>query len=131
MGLSSNREMGQSSEAGAALPAEADLRVYEVFTQKARGAAHIHAGSLHAPDKPTAVQLAREHYGQDELCVHIWVVDREDLAGTDYSECPINKAIEHTYRYARDYQDVGKKWQQFRDLESIKQYQKEDLKDAF
>ena len=131
MALSKNRQRGEVHTSPQALPAETDLQVYEVFTKKTRGAPHIHAGALHAPDLDSAVQLAREHYGQDEACVHIWVVKRSDLGSTDYRSGPINKAIEHSYRYARDYQHIHKKWQQFRDLDGIREYEKEDLKEAF
>ncbi len=51
--------------------------VWEVFTQKKEPDAHLHAGSLSAPDASFAQQFAREHYGQDQECTSLWVGLRE------------------------------------------------------
>jgi phenylacetate-CoA oxygenase PaaH subunit len=131
MPISKIRQQGEASIAEALLPTEPELRSYEVFTRKARGLPHIHAGALHAPDMQSALQLAREHYGQDESCVHIWVVDRGDLGSTSDAPAPINKAVEHAYRYARDYQGVRSLWKQFRDEQALRDYEKDDLKESF
>lgn len=131
MPLSKTRQLGGAYESGQTLAPEHDLKVFEVFTQRVRGAPHVHAGALHAPDLEFALQLAREHYGQDEACVHIWVVDRQHIGSTGYDDGPINKAIEHAYRYARDYQHIRKLWKRFRDDAAIREYEKEDLKEAF
>ena len=131
MGLSRIRNLGGASVAEQVLAAEPDLLVFEVFTQKKRGLPHVHAGALHAPDLTTALQLAREHYGQDEACVHIWVAPRQALGSTGYDDGPINKAIEHSYRYVRDYGGVRKLWEKFRDADSLREYEKEDLKEGF
>jgi len=129
--LSRIRQIGGDYHSDQALPPEQDLQVYEVFTQKKRGLPHVHAGALHAPDMATALQLAREHYGQDEACAHIWVAPRDSLGSTGYEDGPINKAIEHSYRYVRDYQNVRHMWERFRDTEGLKQYEKEDLREGF
>ena len=50
--------------------------VWEVFTQKKGNVIHLHAGSLSAPDANFAQMFAREHYGQDQQCVNIWVGPR-------------------------------------------------------
>lgn len=131
MPLSNIRQIGGAYQAQQPLAPETDLKTFEVFTQKVRGAPHVHAGALHAPDVQMALQLAREHYGQDEACVHIWVVQREHIGSTGDEDGPINKAIEHSYRYARDYQHIRKLWKRFRDDASIREYEKEDLKEAF
>lgn len=131
MPLSTTRRIGGSSVAEDTLPEEQDLKTFEVFTQKKRGLPHVHAGALHAPDQGTALRLAREHYGQDEACVHIWVVRRDQLGGTGYDDGPINKAIEHSYRYVRDYQYIREMWQKFRDDDSLRQYEQDDLKDVY
>lgn len=131
MPLSTTRRIGGSSVAGDTLPEEQDLKTFEVFTQKKRGLPHVHAGALHAPDQATALRLAREHYGQDEACVHIWVVPRDQLGGTGYDDGPINKAIEHNYRYVRDYQYIREMWQKFRDDDGLRQYEQDDLKDVY
>jgi phenylacetate-CoA oxygenase PaaH subunit len=51
--------------------------VWEVFAQKKQGAIHVHAGSLSAPDASMAQLFAREHYGQDQQCISIWVGPRD------------------------------------------------------
>ncbi len=131
MPLSKTRQIGGDYAGDQTLPAETDLKVYEVFTQRKRGLPHIHAGALHAPDMESALQLAREHYGQDEACVHIWVVQREQLGSTGYDDGPINKAIEHNYRYVRDYGHIRGLWRKFRDDASITEYEQEDLKEGY
>ena len=52
--------------------------IWEVFTKKKEGDIHLHAGSLSAPDADFAQQFAREHYGQDQECVNMWVATRDD-----------------------------------------------------
>ena len=41
------------------------------------------------------------------------------------------KAIEHDYRYVRDYQYISKMWRKFRDDEALKEYERDDIKEAF
>jgi len=59
--------------------------IWEVFTQKKQTDEHVHAGSLSAPTAPLAQQFAREHYGQDQVCVNLWVGCRTDFI-TDVGE---------------------------------------------
>jgi ring-1,2-phenylacetyl-CoA epoxidase subunit PaaB len=47
---------------------------WEVFTQKKQGAAHEHAGSVHAPDGEIALLNARDVYSRRQEGVNIWVV---------------------------------------------------------
>jgi ring-1,2-phenylacetyl-CoA epoxidase subunit PaaB len=47
---------------------------WEVFTQKKQGAAHEHAGSVHAPDGEIALMNARDVYSRRQEGVNIWVV---------------------------------------------------------
>ena len=117
-------------EGDLALPGEVDAKPFEVFIQLQRGKPHVHAGTVDAVDAPMALQFAREHYGQDQACVHIWVVPREALLGTDYDHDVIWRLTDRTYRLARGYQ-VRKKWEQFRTKQAVDQYEKEDLKEAF
>lgn len=131
MPLSKTRQIGGAFTDDKPLPAEDDLKVFEVFTRKAHGLPHVHAGALHAPDLQTAVEIAREHYGQDEACVHIWVAQRDQLGSTNEAHGPINKAIEHGYRYARDYQHIRGMWQKFRDDKGLAEYEKDDLKESY
>ena len=131
MSLSHTRRLGSAHSGDRVLPEEIDLGVYEVFIQKKRGLPHVHAGALHAPDTEHALRLAREHYGQDEACVHIWVTRRDQLGSTGYDDGPINKAIEHNYRYARDYQHIRGMWKAFRDEAGLQEYEQGDLKETF
>ena len=107
-----------------------DAQPYEVFIQLQRGKAHVHAGTVDAVDDAMALQFAREHYGQDQACVHIWVVPRSAMIGTDYDKDLITRYTDRSYKYARGY-SVRKKWEQFRTREAIREYEKGDLKEAF
>ena len=57
--------------------------IWEVFTQKRPTKEHVHAGSLSAPDASLAQQFAREHYGQDQACISLWVGTRSDFLAVD------------------------------------------------
>jgi len=57
--------------------------IWEVFTQKKDGDIHLHAGSLSAPDASFAQHFAREHYGQDQECVNMWVGLRNTFLSED------------------------------------------------
>jgi ring-1,2-phenylacetyl-CoA epoxidase subunit PaaB len=111
-------------------PAEADAKPFEVFVQLRSGQPHIHAGTVDAVDAEIALQYAREHYGQDQACIHIWVAPREAIYGTDYDTDIITRLTDRSYRYARGYQ-VRRRWEQFRTREAVTEYEKEDLKEAF
>ncbi len=55
-------------------PQHQHWETYEVFTQKKRGAQHLHVGSLHAAGHEMALVLAKEQYGRRDACFNIWVV---------------------------------------------------------
>lgn len=59
------------------------FQVWEVFTQKKENDIHLHAGSLSAPNASFAQQFAREHYGQDQECVSLWVGERASFKSYD------------------------------------------------
>jgi phenylacetate-CoA oxygenase PaaH subunit len=109
---------------------EGDLASFEVFVQLQRGKPHVHAGSVNAVDARMALQFAREHYGRDQPCVHVWVCPREAMLGTDYDKDVIWRSTDQSYRLARGYQ-VRKKWEQFRTKKDVDEYEKGDLKEAF
>ncbi len=69
------------TEAELAIAAEGDLTGYVIFTQLKRDGPFIYAGWLDAPDPEMALLLAREHYGQDQKCEHIWAAPREYVGG--------------------------------------------------
>ena len=48
--------------------------LWEVFIRSSRGLAHVHAGSLHAPDAVMAVRNARDLYTRRGEGVSVWVV---------------------------------------------------------
>jgi phenylacetate-CoA oxygenase PaaH subunit len=112
------------------LSPEMDLKPFEVFIQLQRGKPHTHAGTVDAVDGPMALQYAREHFGQDQPCVHIWVVPREALIGTDYDKDVIWRSTDRSYKLARGYQ-VHKRWEQFRSKKDVEEYEKEDLKEFY
>jgi ring-1,2-phenylacetyl-CoA epoxidase subunit PaaB len=112
------------------LPPEDDAKPFEVFIQLVRGKQHVHAGTVDAVDAEMALEFAREHFGQDQACVHIWVVPRSALLGTDYERDVIWRSTDRSYKLARGYQ-VHNRWRQFRSKEDVKEYEQEDLKDGF
>ncbi len=59
---------------------------YEVFHQSRRGDAHVHVGSVHAPDPQMALQLARDQFARRLSCVSLWVVRTSDITATDYQD---------------------------------------------
>lgn len=59
---------------------------YEVFHQTKRGDAHVHVGSVHAPDPQMALQLAKDQFARRLKCVSLWVVQTKDVTATDYQD---------------------------------------------
>ncbi len=89
--------------------ADTQWDVYEVFTQKARGEFHVHAGSVHAPDPEMAIVLAKEQYGRRMACVNLWVVKASDIHATDYADQDMfGHATDKSYREAYGYKVVRK-----------------------
>ncbi|GDX86927.1 MAG: 1,2-phenylacetyl-CoA epoxidase subunit B [Gemmatimonadetes bacterium] len=58
------------------------LPLWEVFLQPPGGAAHEHAGSVHAGDKEMALQAARDVYARRGEAVSIWVVPSEQITAS-------------------------------------------------
>lgn len=120
----------KAAESNLASAAEGDARPFEVFIQLQRGKPHAHAGTVDAVDIEQALQYAREHYGRDQPCVHVWVCPREAMLGTDYDKDVVFRLTDQSYRLARGYQ-VRKRWEQFRARKDVDEYEKGDLKEAF
>jgi ring-1,2-phenylacetyl-CoA epoxidase subunit PaaB len=59
---------------------------YEVFHQSRKGEAHVHVGSVHAPDPQFALQMARDQFARRLKCVSIWVVNTRDIIATNYQD---------------------------------------------
>ena len=55
--------------------------LWEVFVRQRRGLAHVHAGSLHAPDVESAVQRARGVCTRRSEGVSVWVVRSTEMDG--------------------------------------------------
>ena len=98
------------------------------------GALHLPVGhtnlTVDAVDAEMALEFAREHYGQDQVCVHIWVVPRSAMLGTDYERDIIWRSTDRNYKLARGYQ-VHNRWLKFRSNRDVKEYEKEDLKEHY
>lgn len=78
--------------------------IFEVFHQRSRGEAHVHVGSVHAPDAGMALVLAKEQYGRHPTCVNLWVVASEDIHRTEYGDADMfAPAVDKSYREAFGY----------------------------
>lgn len=108
-----------------------DLRPYEVFVRTERGKPQVHAGTLEAPDDELALQYGREHYGRDQPCVEVWVVRREQIMAADSDREVIFRLSDQSYRQAKGYSEVRKKWEKVRERKAVDEYQREDLKEGF
>jgi ring-1,2-phenylacetyl-CoA epoxidase subunit PaaB len=64
-------------------PAPGGWPLWEVFVRQRRGLAHVHAGSLHAPDAESALQNARDVYTRRVEGVSIWVVPSAAIHAAD------------------------------------------------
>jgi ring-1,2-phenylacetyl-CoA epoxidase subunit PaaB len=78
--------------------------IWEVFTKKKDGDSHLHAGSLSAPDASFAQLFAREHYGQDQVCISLWLALREtcksDLGEDETYEVFVQSSTGSKYEHA-------------------------------
>jgi ring-1,2-phenylacetyl-CoA epoxidase subunit PaaB len=63
-----------ASRVSATPPSDSQWPLWEVFLQPPKGAAHEHAGSVHAPSAEHALQNARDVYARRGEAVSIWVV---------------------------------------------------------
>jgi 1,2-phenylacetyl-CoA epoxidase PaaB subunit len=69
------------------------LNSYIVYTCKKDGSPHRYAGYLNAPDIHLAVEYACEHYGQDEVCVNIWLHHVDALRETACAEKSVDLTL--------------------------------------
>ena len=60
-----------------------DLKPYVIFTQLKPKGPYIYAGWLEAADDSMAIEFAKEHYGQDQECVNVMAIRRENLTSSD------------------------------------------------
>jgi ring-1,2-phenylacetyl-CoA epoxidase subunit PaaB len=57
--------------------------LWEVFVRSRRGLAHVHVGSLHAPDAEMALRNARDLYTRRQEGVSLWVVPAAQVVASD------------------------------------------------
>ena len=57
--------------------------LWEVFIRAKAGLDHKHCGSVHAPDAPLALQLARDVYTRRQEAVSSWVVRSDQIVASD------------------------------------------------
>lgn len=77
---------------------------WEVFHQAKRGAAHLHVGSVHAPDAEMALLLAKEQFARRQACVNLWVVPTTAIVATGYEDADMfEHGTDKSYREAFGY----------------------------
>ena len=77
---------------------------WEVFHQTKRGAAHIHVGSVHAPDADMAILMAKEQFARRQACVNLWVVPTQAIHATAYEDDDMfEHGTDKSYREAFGY----------------------------
>lgn len=59
--------------------ADTQWRRYMVFQQEARGQAHKHNGTVHAPDAEMALLNGRDVFGRRPRAVSMWVVPADEI----------------------------------------------------
>ncbi len=114
------------------LPAKAGpRRAFLVFLQEDAGDAHVEAGVVEASSPAAAMDEARARLAGAGSAHSVWVVDEAKIARTTEGEV-IWRLTDQSYRLARGYsKDVRDKWEKIRDQKDLKEYEKDDLKDAF
>ena len=88
-------------------PTSADTQgpLWEVFVQEEGGAAHVHAGSVHAPDREMALQNARDVYARRGRVASLWVVESDSIAATAPADRAslFESAFDKIYRHPQFY----------------------------
>jgi ring-1,2-phenylacetyl-CoA epoxidase subunit PaaB len=86
-------------------PVDSQGPLWEVFVQEEGGAAHVHAGSLHAPDRDMALQNARDVYARRGRVASLWVVESAAIAATAPSDRAsfFEPAFQKIYRHPQFY----------------------------
>ena len=90
---------------------DSQLLLWEVFLQERSGAAHVHAGSLHAADAEMALQNARDVYARRGQLHSIWVVPSDAIHATTPEDSPsfFDPAPDKIYRHPQFYDTSGAK----------------------
>jgi ring-1,2-phenylacetyl-CoA epoxidase subunit PaaB len=84
---------------------EREWPLWEVFVRPKRGLAHLHAGSLHAPDATMALRNARDLYTRRQEGVSIWVVPATAITASSPQERDafFDPAADKVYRHPTFY----------------------------
>jgi len=84
---------------------DAEWPLWEVFVQEEGGAAHVHAGSVHAPDREMALQSARDVYARRGRAASLWVVESSAITATTPADrAPFfEPAFDKIYRHPQFY----------------------------
>lgn len=79
--------------------------LWEVFSQRKSGAPFIHQGNVHAPDKETALQNARDVFTRRDRPYAMWVVPTNQIVSTQpEDEGPFfDPGNDKPYRHPRFY----------------------------
>jgi ring-1,2-phenylacetyl-CoA epoxidase subunit PaaB len=77
---------------------------YEVFHQTKKGDAHIHVGSVHAPDAQMALQMARDQFARRLKCTSIWVVPSREVTATEFQDYDFfSQTTDKSYRDPKNF----------------------------
>ena len=78
----------------------------EVFVRPRAGLEHKHCGSLHAPDAPMALQMAREVYTRRQEGSSVWVVQSRHISASDPGDKDMlfDPAEDKVYRHPSFYE---------------------------
>jgi phenylacetate-CoA oxygenase PaaH subunit len=107
---------------------EGPRQPFEVFLQKARGEVHAWAGSVEGASPREALDAARRLHPEAHGA---WVAPREAIAASGPGEV-VWRLTDQTYRLARGYSaSVRDKWEKVRAERDLREYERDDLKDAF
>ena len=87
------------------VPRDTQGLLWEVFIQEEGGAAHVHAGSVHAADREMALQSARDVYARRGRVASLWVVESAAIAATapDDRASFFEPAFDKVYRHPQFY----------------------------
>jgi ring-1,2-phenylacetyl-CoA epoxidase subunit PaaB len=93
---------GNSATGGSS---ERSWPLWEVFIRGKRGLAHVHVGSLHAPDAEMALRNGRDVYTRRKEGVSLWVVRSSDIVASSPNERDsfFDPAADKIYRHPTFY----------------------------
>ncbi len=106
-------------------------RAFRVFARRTEGDAYVSGGSVEAESSEEALRMARAGAAAGGEPGGVWVVPLDRIAATGDDEV-VWRLTDQSYRLARGYSAaVRAKWERVRAERDIREYEKEDLKEAF